>query len=89
LSNSVDFVILANVRISFSENPAVKDLQTSVCTVEFRTIASATGDVVESYSVSQSAAGFNKQQSQTLAFERVVKGLAGRDWRKLTGLLDK
>jgi hypothetical protein len=83
LKNLVGFLVLGKLNVSYKENSDMQGMTTGIVNLDIHIVASQTGAVAESFSLSETGAGFTKQDAENQAMERISGKLAAMRWNSV------
>lgn len=83
LKNHVGFLVLGKSNVSYKENPDMQGMTTGVVNLEIHIVSSQTGAVTDSFSLSETGAGFTKTEAENQAMERISGKLTAMGWNSL------
>lgn len=79
LSKHSDLLILGKKVVNFTENPEMENMITAKASIEIHIVSSKTGRIEDSFTITETGAGFSRPTAEEMVIERILKKFAERN----------
>jgi len=84
LSKHSDHLILGKKLVNFTENPEMQNMITAKASIEIHIVSSKTGTIVDSFTITETGAGFSRATAEEMVIERILKKFAERNLKAVS-----